>query len=111
MRLIGRLIAWLFAEASNDLLVFYVSLARFFFTAALVVKGSGSDDLAAVYLCVSLFFSGSGFGWNLCEKEDEKEMILYGSFLLIVSMFIGSQAGPWVFFIGLSLYLAALEGM
>ena len=35
--------------------------------------------------------------------EDEKEMILYGSFLLIVSMFIGFQAGPWVFFIGLSL--------
>ena len=37
------------------------------------------------------------------REEDEKEMILYGSFLLIVSMFIGSQAGPWVFFIGLSL--------
>lgn len=40
--------------------------------------------------------------------KDEKEMILYGSFLLIVSMFIGFQAGPWVFFIGLSLLFCGI---
>lgn len=31
-------------------------------------------------------------------------MVLYGSLLLIVSLFIGFEAGPWVFFIGLSLF-------
>lgn len=44
-----------------------------FFTTAWVVKATGSDDLAAVFLCVSLFFNGSGFGWNLCEKRMKKK--------------------------------------
>lgn len=51
----------------------FMSLWLVFFTAAWVVKGSGSDDLAAVFLCVSLFFNGSGFGWNLCEKRIKKK--------------------------------------
>lgn len=51
----------------------FTSLWLVFFTAQCIAKGSGSDDLAAVFLFASLFFSGSMIGWDLCEKRMKKK--------------------------------------
>lgn len=51
----------------------FVFLWIVFFAFAWVAKFSGSDDLAAVFLYVSVFFTGSMIGWDLREKRMKKK--------------------------------------